>query len=81
MRIEKEILVNILKILFVSSLTTGSAGFNEFDGGNMILFQIEVFGRNIKVTTLTRFFIKVTARPSFTRFLGEQMEFSKYQNR
>ena len=56
MRIEKEILVNILKILFVSSLTTGSAGFNEFDGGNMILFQIEVFGRNIKMENILQRF-------------------------
>ena len=68
-------------MFFISSFSTGFAKFSEFDAGNMILFQIEVFGRNIKVTTLTRFFIKVTARPSFTRFLGEQMEFSKYQNR
>ena len=32
-----------------------------------VLFQIEVFGRNIKDTTLARYFMKVTARPSFTR--------------
>ena len=35
--------------------------------GNLILFQIKVNARNIKETTLARYFIKVTARPSFTR--------------
>ena len=34
----------------------------------MILFQIKVFGRNIKEATLARCFIKATARPSFTLF-------------
>ena len=33
----------------------------------MILIQIKVFDRFIKETTLARHFIKVTARPSFTR--------------
>ena len=32
----------------------------------MILFQIKVFTRNIKETTLARYFIKVITRPSFT---------------
>ena len=32
----------------------------------MILVQIEVLGRNIKETTLAKYFTKVTARPSFT---------------
>ena len=35
--------------------------------GNVILFKIKVFSRNIKETTLARYFIKVTARPSLTR--------------
>ena len=35
--------------------------------GNVILFQIKVNARSIKETTLARYFIKVTARPSFTR--------------
>ena len=35
--------------------------------GNMILFQIKVNSRNIKETTLARYFIKETARPSFTQ--------------
>ena len=39
----------------------------EFDIRNMISFQIKVFGRNIKETTPDRYFIKVTARTSFTR--------------
>ena len=56
-----------MEILFVSSFTTSSARFSEFDSRNVILFQIKVFGRYIKETTLIRYFIKVTARPSFTR--------------
>ena len=52
-----------LEILFISSFSTSSARFSGFDTENMILFQIKVFGRNIKVTTK----IKVTVRPSFTR--------------
>ena len=39
----------------------------ELDAGNVILFQIKVSGRNIKKTTLARYFIKVIAHPSFTR--------------
>ena len=54
-------------ILFISSFSTSYAKFSEFDVGNVILFQIKVFGRNIKETTLARYVIKVTARPSFTR--------------
>ena len=37
------------------------------DATNVILFQIKVSARNIKESTLRRYFIKVTARPSFTR--------------
>ena len=33
----------------------------------MVLFKIKVSGRNIKETALRNYFIKVTARPSFTR--------------
>ena len=43
------------------------AKFSEFNAGNVILFQIKVFGGNIKETTPARYFIKVTARPSFPR--------------
>ena len=64
-QMEKGILVNFLDILFVSSFTTNSTRFSNFDIRNMILFQMKVFGRNIKETTLARYFIKVTARPSF----------------
>ena len=53
------------EILFINSLTTGSARSIRFGAGNMILFQIKVFGRNIK-TTLARNFMKVPARHSFT---------------
>ena len=41
--------------------------FSDFDVGNVILFQIKVFGKYNKETTLARYFIKVTARLSFTR--------------
>ena len=53
--------------LIMSSFFTSSAKFSEFDAGNVILFQIKVFGRNMKETTLARFFKKVTARTSFTQ--------------
>ena len=32
-----------------------SARFSKFDAGNMILFQIEVFVKNIKETALARY--------------------------
>ena len=54
-----------LQILFISSFSTSSTKFSEFDAGNVILFQVKIFGRNIKETMLARYFIKVTARPSF----------------
>ena len=37
-----------------------SARLTEFDTGNVVSFQIKVSGRNIKETTLARYFIKVT---------------------
>ena len=45
----------------------------KFNSRNVILFQIEVFGRNTKETTLPKYFIKATARPSFRclRVIGE----------
>ena len=49
----------------MSSFFTSSAKFSEFDAGNVILFQIKVFSRNMKETTLARFFKKVTARTNF----------------
>ena len=62
-----------LEILFISSFFTNSAKFSEPDAGNVTLFQIKVFARNIKETTRARYFRKVTTRPSFTRLrsLGE----------
>ena len=44
-----------------------SAKFSEFESGNVILFEIKVYDRNIKETTLVRYFIKVIAPPSFTQ--------------
>ena len=56
-QIEKGTLaIFFFQILFVSSFTTSSASFGKFDIQNVILFQIKVFGRNIKETTLARFF-------------------------
>ena len=62
----KGILVNFLDILFVSSFTSSSAGFSEFDSWNVILFQIKDFVRNIKETALVKYFTKVIASPDFS---------------
>ena len=50
-----------LEILFISSFSK----FSKFNVGNGILFQIKVFGSNVKKTLLARYFIKVTAHPSY----------------
>ena len=62
---------------YVSSFSTNSARFSKFDSRNVILFQIKVSGRNIKETSLVRYFIKVTAHLSFTPLI----EFIKYRSR
>ena len=51
----------------MASFTTSSARFSLFDARDVILFQIKTFGRNMKETTLARYYIKVTTRSSFTR--------------
>ena len=56
-------------MIFITSFSNSPVRFNEFDGGNVILFPIKVFGSNIKETTLTRYFIKGTTRPSFMRLI------------
>ena len=56
-----------MEILFVGTFTTSSTRFTKFDSQRVILFQIKVFGRIIKQTTLARYLIKVTVRPSFTQ--------------
>ena len=53
-RIEKGILINFLEILFVNLFATSSARFIEFTTRNLVLFQIKVFGRNVKETSFTR---------------------------
>ena len=65
-------LVNFLEMLFINSFSASLAKFSKFDAGNVILFQIKDFCRSIKETKLARYFIKVTACPSFTllRVLG-----------
>ena len=40
---------------------------SNFDSNNAILFQIKLFGKNNKETTLASHFIKVTLRPSFAQ--------------
>ena len=66
-RTEKGILVNFSWILFVGSFTTSCARLSEFYAGNVILFQIKANAKNIKETTLAKYYIKVTPRPSFTQ--------------
>ena len=56
-----------LEIFFFSSFITNSGKFSKFDSNSAILFQIKVFSKNIKETTLASYFTKVTVCPSFTR--------------
>ena len=56
-----------MEILFIILFTTSSARFSEFNNGNVILFEIKASGRNVKETTVARYFIKVAARPGFTQ--------------
>ena len=76
----KGILVQFLEILFVRLFTTSSARFSEFDSQNVILFQIKVFGRNIK-DYASEIFHKSNWLPSFTRLSVITIEFIKYENR
>ena len=55
------------EILFLSSFTISSGKFSKFDASNAILFQVKVFGKIIKETTLASNYTKVISRPSFTR--------------
>ena len=48
-----------------NSFTNSCARFTKFYARNVILFQIKVKAINIKETTLARYFMKVTVRPSF----------------
>ena len=51
---EKGVLVTCFEVLFVNLFTTNSTRFSEFDIRNVISFQIKVFGRIVKETTLDR---------------------------
>ena len=55
------------RLLIINSFSPVLQNLANLMPETRVLFQIEVFGRNIKDTTLARYFIKVTARPSFTR--------------
>ena len=46
-----------------SSFSISYAKFSEFDGRKVILFQIKVFGRNIKETALAKVFHKSNCTP------------------
>ena len=50
----------------MSSFSMSSAKFSEFGAGNAVLFQIKDFGRNNE-TIPAKYFIEVTAQPSFTQ--------------
>ena len=55
------------EILFLSSFTTNFGKVSKFDISNVILFQIKVFSKNIKKTTLASYFTKAIARSSFAQ--------------
>ena len=59
----------------MSSFSMSSAKFSEFGAGNAILFQIKNFGRYINETIPAKYFIKVTAQPSFTQLRVLMIEF------
>ena len=61
-----------MEILFLSSFTTSSGKFNKLSASNAILFQIKVFVKNTKKTTLARYFTKVIVHHSFQ---GRNQEF------
>ena len=65
--IEKRILVTFLEIIFIRLFITSSARSSKFDHRNVILFQIKVFGGNIKVDYSSEIFHKNNCGPSFTR--------------
>ena len=52
--VQKGLIVKFLETVFASSFCTNSVKFREFDTRNLVLFQIKVFGVNIKETTLER---------------------------
>ena len=45
-----------MEILAINLFSTKSARVTEFDAKKVIFFQFNVFGRNIKETTLERYF-------------------------
>ena len=82
-RTEIGILGNLFVDTFQRLIFYQLCNIQQFDAGNVILFQIKVFGRNIKETKLARYLKKVTARPSFTqlRVIRRIIGFIKYENR
>ena len=59
-----------LSILFIDSFTTSPARSSKFDDGNVILFQIKDFAKNIKEPTLT--FPKRNCAPKFYAIKSHQ---------
>ena len=72
-------MVIFLEILFVVSFTTSSARFSKFDRQNVILFEIKVFGRNIR-DYASEIFRKSNCTPCALESLGKKIELIKYQN-
>ena len=60
-----------MEILFISSFSPNPEIFSKFDTENVILFQIKVFNRNNKRTTLGKCFVKVTAYLMWLRVIRQ----------
>ena len=56
-----KIFEKLSRSLVLSSSNLYNKQWSELDIRNVILFQINVLGRNIKETTLARYLIKVTS--------------------
>ena len=65
---------------FINHQDSLTARFSKFNSQNVILFQIKLFVRNIKETTLGRYFIKVTACPTRLSVIRRTIELIKYRN-
>ena len=70
-----------MKIVFFSLFTVSFASLSEIDARNAILFQIKVFNRKIKETTIARYFIQVILQWSNVEQNGkETSETNCYRN-
>ena len=62
-------MVNIFADTFLILFSSDPKEFRKFDASNATLFQIKVFGKNVKDTTLGSYFAKVTTHHSFARLI------------